>query len=241
MRLLAALDGPAVRQFPAASSALALAPAHDFGPALASWFDWTDAIALSAAVNGPAVRAHAPDAARADALRTDERELARMKAGLLKAIVGPPPAPVILPGMRAPPGLPPATDFAVQRERVLDLQQAMDAGVARLRKRVRATLAGASPALARLAELDAVLEPVVGAREHALLAGVALRLERRFERLRDAAAAEPGDIPLTDRPGEWLDTFRDELRDVLLAELEFRLLPVEGLLDALRHALPAPP
>lgn len=236
MRLLAALDSPAARQTPAKACA-----GPDFGPALAGWFDWTDAIALAAAVNGPAEPARPVGATSAQALRTEERELARLKAGLLKAIVGPPPAPVTLPGLRPPPGLPPATDFAAQRERVLDLQQAMNAGVARLRKRVRATLAATSPALARLAELDAVLEPVVGAREHALLAGVALRLERRFERLRDAAAPAAGEIPLTDRPGEWLDTFRDEMRDVLLAELEFRLLPVEGLLDALRHALPALP
>ena len=34
--------------------------------------------------------------------------------------------------------------------------------------------------------------------------------------------------------GAWLDTFRADMRAVLLAELDVRLQPVEGLLAALR-------
>ncbi|WP_455777837.1 DUF3348 family protein, partial [Burkholderia stabilis] len=35
-------------------------------------------------------------------------------------------------------------------------------------------------------------------------------------------------------PGAWLDTFRDEMQSILLAELEVRFQTVEGLLAALR-------
>jgi hypothetical protein len=36
------------------------------------------------------------------------------------------------------------------------------------------------------------------------------------------------------RPGAWLDAFRKDMRSVLLAELDIRFQPVEGLLSALR-------
>ncbi|WP_287814619.1 DUF3348 family protein, partial [Achromobacter sp.] len=35
-------------------------------------------------------------------------------------------------------------------------------------------------------------------------------------------------------PGAWLETFRKDMRSVLLAELDVRLQPVEGLLATLR-------
>ncbi|KAE8755722.1 DUF3348 family protein, partial [Paraburkholderia madseniana] len=35
-------------------------------------------------------------------------------------------------------------------------------------------------------------------------------------------------------PGTWLNTFRKDMQSVLLAELDVRLQPVEGLLAALR-------
>ncbi|HEX7936672.1 MAG TPA: DUF3348 family protein, partial [Paraburkholderia sp.] len=43
-----------------------------------------------------------------------------------------------------------------------------------------------------------------------------------------AAAAQPS------APGAWLDVFRKDMQSVLLAELDVRLQPVEGLLAALR-------
>jgi hypothetical protein len=36
------------------------------------------------------------------------------------------------------------------------------------------------------------------------------------------------------KPGAWLDVFREDMQSVLLAELEIRFQPVEGLLAALR-------
>ncbi|KAG1370508.1 hypothetical protein G6F59_018666 [Rhizopus arrhizus] len=47
-----------------------------------------------------------------------------------------------------------------------------------------------------------------------------------------ATAPEPAPVSIT--PGAWLDVFRKDMRSVLLAELDVRLQPVEGLLAALR-------
>ncbi|MGI0506756.1 DUF3348 family protein, partial [Burkholderia sp. ZZQ-2] len=112
--------------------------------------------------------------------------------------------------------------------------------------------------------LDAIMERVLGARERSLLSAVPALLGTRFGRLRDAerqaladadaeaaaaaaaesaAAADPADdgaaivnSPAVAAivPGAWLDTFRDEMQSILLAELEVRFQTVDGLLAALR-------
>ncbi len=73
------------------------------------------------------------------------------------------------------------------------------------------------------------MEQVVGAQERALLATVGARLEPRFDQLRAAQDGAP--------PGPWLERFRQEMRGLLLAELDLRLQPVEGLLEACRKSL----
>jgi hypothetical protein len=78
--------------------------------------------------------------------------------------------------------------------------------------------------MARLAAVDVVMEQVLGAQERSLLAGVPALLETHFKRLRQAA------------PDAWLDRFRRDAREVLLAELDLRFQPVDGLLEALRAA-----
>ena len=63
-------------------------------------------------------------------------------------------------------------------------------------------------------------------------------LGAHFERLRKAEQsaqeeAEAAEMPPPAKPA-WLDTFRKDMRSVLLAELDIRFQPVEGLLAALR-------
>ena len=126
-----------------------------------------------------------------------------------------------------------ATEFAPLRRRYLALQQAMEAGIGPLRARLRTTLAAKSPAMARLAAVDVVMEQVLAAREHSLLAGVPALLEKHFNRLSGNGAsmtAEPAGEP---QAGEWLHAFRKDMKSVLLAELDFRFQPIEGLLEAL--------
>ena len=89
-------------------------------------------------------------------------------------------------------------------------------------------------ALAKLAELDTVMEQVIGAQERVLLSTVAARLEPRFDQLRGSRDAPASDTPA--QPGPWLDRFCQEMRGLLLAELDLRLQPVEGLLEACRKS-----
>ena len=81
-----------------------------------------------------------------------------------------------------------------------------------------------------------ILEKALEAREHSLLATVPAMLEKRFKRLRQAALPAP-DAPETDAaPMAWLPVFHQDIRDLLLAELDFRFQPVDGLLEALRSS-----
>lgn len=226
---------------------------------LSQWFGWTDAISLSAALNG--TPAASPSGARASTGKgadAEANECNRVRAALTSAIVqdstfaqAPPAASTAAsatasrpskplaarkPGPEAPKDIaidpqaapaapdapPPLTDFAPYRQRYLARQQAMDAAVGPLRGRLRARLAGKSPAMARLAAVDVVMEQVLGAQERSLLGSVPTLLEKHFKRLRQAA------------PEGWLDAFHQDARDVLLAELELRFQPVDGLLEALR-------
>jgi len=93
---------------------------------------------------------------------------------------------------------------------------------------VRKTLATASPRLARLAALDATLERLLGGREQRLLSGVSAFLKARFEQLRQT------------QPDHWPEPFEQELQQVLVAELDLRLQPVSGLIDALAQASASP-
>ena len=216
-----------------------------FAQRLAQWFDWTHAFSLSAALGDAGARSDAPLVFGGQAaLSADERELARVRAALAKTIADAPsgaserPRRIVRP-LRGADAAPSAADqpidFATLRQRYTQCQLAMETQIVPLRRRLRSTLADRSTALAKLAELDSVMEQVVGAQERALLATVAGRLESRFDHLRGAGADAPlgGASPA----GPWLERFHHEMRGLLLAELDLRLQPCEGLLEACRKSL----
>ena len=137
-------------------------------------------------------------------------------------------------------------DFAPYRQHYQDQQRNMDLMIGPLRDNVRQILSAGSPALRQLAILDAVWEQMLAAREQKLLSAVPLRLKRRFESLRKAG--RDSDVPKKpdQSPGQslpvldgtqpaWLKVFSRELQQVLLAELEVRLEPVTGLIEALEQ------
>ena len=69
-------------------------------------------------------------------------------------------------------------------------------------------------------------------------------LARRFEELRkkNRATDSPGPVPHLDlvfrpQPEDWQRVFGNELQAVLLAELDGRLQPVAGMVDALNKLL----
>ncbi|HSI50230.1 MAG TPA: DUF3348 family protein [Ideonella sp.] len=232
VRLLAALQAPGAPSVTVAKGA--------FAERLSRWVDWRDAISLSSALNTEP----APPPARAVALpagnvaSAHERECRRVRAGLTALIEQAPagktePRPLnpTAAARRAAPE-PASIDFPAYRQRCLGVQQAMETQLGALRQRLQAALAARSPEMARLAALDAVMAPIVGAQEQALLASVPASLGLHFERLRraQAQAAAPGTVPST----EWLDLFCQDMRALLLAELDHRMQPIEGLLAALR-------
>ncbi|WP_198088876.1 DUF3348 domain-containing protein [Variovorax sp. E3] len=215
---------------------------------LSQWFGWTDDISLSAALNGGP--ASSLSSARNKVSATaEEAECARVRAALTKTVSSDSAAPRTAPNDTA-------ADFAPLRQRYLARQQAMEVAIAPLRSRLRTTLAGRSQAMAKLAAVDVVMEQVLAVQERSLLSGVPALLEKHFKRLRQAAleaqaeaeaaaaAAETETPTAPDAPGNtaaplaWQDVFHKDLQDVLLAELDFRFQPVEGLLEALRMKQP---
>jgi hypothetical protein len=116
-----------------------------------------------------------------------------------------------------------STSYAAYHQRHLKLQREMEQMIAPLRDRLRQALGRVSPTLRQLAALDAVLEQVIAPREQMLLATACNLISRRFEQLQH------------DDPASWHEAFANDWRQALLSELDLRLEPVMGLIDALRN------
>ena len=193
-----------------------------FADRLSQWLGWADAISLSAALSGSPATARSGAAADAS---TERAQCARVRSAAASAIAE---------DMRgAAMDTDTTTGFSPWRQRYLARQQAMATSIGALRGRLRETLATRSPAMARLAAVDAVMEQVLGAHEHRLLATVPALLEKHFKRLRPADPAPDAPDNPEVQPRAWLDVFGQDMQSVLLAELDIRLQPVEGLLEAL--------
>lgn len=237
-----ALGGPALIRLLARLTDLDVAePAQSLSDRLSQWLGWTDAIALSTAL---ASQAPALATAGTRAVGSaEESECVRVRSSLAKTITG---DSVFAANRRRGPAQDISTDTAVEypvfRQRYLSLQQGMEIGIATLRARLRAMLAARTPAMARLAMMDAVMERALAERERSLLAAVPGLLAGHFGRLRQAAMVPPAeddpagsvDAAAALTSDAWLDVFRKDMQSVLLAELDLRFQPVEGLLAALR-------
>jgi hypothetical protein len=194
---------------------------------LSLWLDWTHAIALSTALDGkPSV---ADDAVPAfDSAEVDE--CARVRRSLAQAIASDREGGSSKAGQADDSA---EVDYAAFRQRYLALQRSMQSATGGLRGRLRDLLAQQSVEMARLAEVDAVMELALSPREQTLLARVPALLGEHFERLRQAEQQTQEDTSTT-APRAWLEVFRKDMQSVLLAELDVRFQPVEGLLAALR-------
>lgn len=105
-------------------------------------------------------------------------------------------------------------------------QRELDAGVQRLQAQVRDRVGWMSAELARLVALDRVMGGILAAPARQLMGVTPRLLQRRFELLYGEAQADGGD------PVGWHEAFCRELQGVLLAEVEVRLLPIVGLIEA---------
>lgn len=135
-----------------------------------------------------------------------------------------------------PPAFTPYQDFYLARQRELA------AGTRQLRTRVRNVIATASPTMAHLVKLDTVFDHTLAGYTSQSFATLPTLLEKRFHTLWqgrqqmtfDQQDHDPAQCPVQDwiKPGGWLHQYCQEMQMLLLAELEVRLEPVIGLLDA---------
>lgn len=236
VRLLAELrvvENAGARQFPAER--------------LGQWIDVADAITLHAAQStgaaiSPAAR---PDLTAGCGVAVVE-EFARVRATLAESIAtscspagGATQVRLPRPGAGADPEV--AAAYGPYRRFHHAHQAAMEPVVRALRSSARRALAGGSARLRQLAALDQALDRILAGRERQLLATLPALLEQRYQELlaaHEEALADTGqadDAGLWMQPGGWLATFCDELQAVLIAELDLRLQPTLGLVEALQN------
>ncbi|WP_425512348.1 DUF3348 domain-containing protein [Xanthomonas citri] len=236
----APLSGPAfIRLLARLSNAHIAQSNHALADRLSQWIDWTRAVAVSKALDGKLPDAEdlpEPRPLDAEACARVRTALATSSVAELEALVARMRAEAHNAALAGAPVAGP--DFAPFRQHYLAMQRAMRTATGDLRGRLRDLLALVSTDMARLAEVDAVMELTLSPREQSLLNTVPSLLGAHFERLRDAAQAQhrPTDDEAAPRavPDGWLDVFRKDMQSVLLAELDVRFHPIEGLLAALR-------
>jgi hypothetical protein len=216
-------------------------PANAFAEKLGLWVDFADAITLCAAHNAnPAV---VPNGTAGSRDSGAEGEFARVRTAFVHAIT----TGVTNTGTRTrialptpKPGAPieDAIAFEPYRRYHLAHQRDMELAIRPLRTRARDLLAQTSLVLKQLAALDAAFDGILGERESKLLATLPSLMEKRFRELFQSNQQLHGDNPqasnpnLWTKPGGWLSRFLCELQAVMLAELDMRLQPTLGLIEA---------
>lgn len=217
-----------------------------FAERLGQWLDFTDAMSLFSALNGPAGTSGGTEKAGAVAVDDLTGEFSRLRCRLADSInadggLTSGKVRIKLPTLAPNTPADSAADFSPYHRYYLAHQRDMQASITPLRSKVRAVLGSRSPAQKRLAALDAALDEALSGRERDLLGTVPLLLAKRFAHLYKAHQATLGETSTTDdpslwmQPGGWLAEFCAEMQGVLLAELDMRLQPVAGLIEALSN------
>ena len=234
VRLLASLD---------------VAPTADstqtFAEKLSHWVAWTDAISLSGALGAvPAV--DADDVQTGPSARVDSvvGQLKRLRKELTESVAN----DAILSGAnRGKPRSAAVThgaaaindaaefDFAAYRRSFSAHQRTMEERIAALRAAARAVASDHSPALGQLAALDAAMDTALGVHLRRVTANVPVLLEKRFKGSHRPlqSTAMPKGVASASASGKPPAGYGQTLQALLLAEMEVRLQPVEGMIDAL--------
>ena len=227
---------------------------QDFPERMAQWLHISDAITLRGAhqaIERVRVPAAVPGTAGAEAIQALPEALRQLRTTLTQTFGRE--LHQLLTESEATGGEPdPEVEFALHQQLFHDLQRRMELSVDALRHHVRETLAASGQARwVRLAALDATLDKMLGGREQELL-GTAIPAvsRRRFDLLRREAreareAAEAItqlDMIEQSRPKapalSWLAQYSASLNAVLTAELEHRLQPVTGMVEATQVPTP---
>jgi hypothetical protein len=224
----------------------AVEPGVAFAEKLGAWLSLDDAITLHA-VHATGSTTPGSRFGSAEKISLDE-EFTRLRARLGK-LDAPTESTQLSSTRRHAPSMPSdepmdlATSYVSYRRYYLAHQRDMEASIHPFRVKVRDALTRTSPTLAKLAAMDAVFDSSLGDHERKLFARIASLLEKRFEQLRQAHQQALADTPEADNPtprtttGAWLARFWQEFQAVLRAELDARLEPTLGLIEALNHEM----
>jgi hypothetical protein len=132
-------------------------------------------------------------------------------------------------------------DYSAYRQRYAEFQRRVEWRVDPLRTHCRRVLSESCPRLHKLAELDATLEHIFAAREKAMFNKIPAILERRFL---DRQSEYLNTLPLlvTDDPEQppevnrktlaWVYKFEQDFHAIISAELDARLEPIAGMIEA---------
>jgi Protein of unknown function (DUF3348) len=185
-----------------------------FAEKLGWWVDFRQAITLHGIHSTPSAAQRLRN--KADPGEKMQAELTRRRTLLTAAIQRPLPVPDL--------SLPPAKAYEPLRRHHLLLQRDMGLQTQQLRSHVRGLLSGVSPSLQKLIELDAAFEHMLSERESQLFSTATALLEKHFKQLLKLHVQDP--------PTSWLPAFGHDLQTALLNELEVRLHPAAGLIEA---------
>lgn len=120
-------------------------------------------------------------------------------------------------------------------------QREFEMRVNALQLRVRELASAISPDMARLVVLDETMRGILSGYSRKTLATIPELLGRRFDRLIGDQRTDDAEVDSAPRvqvlaawtaPDGWLGRFQEEMRELLLAELDLRLMPILGLLEA---------
>ena len=212
-----------------------------FAERLGQWLNFADAITLTAAhgTTSPAAALRSVSTAELeDEFAAARTALARSITASCSPLAGETRIkwPAMQPGAAIE-----AVAYEPYRRFYLAHQGEMEVAIRPWRSKARQALAQTGGKLRQLAALDGALDKILGARERQLLATVPALLERRFAQLASAhqrRLAETGqadDPGLWMQPSGWLAEFCNELKMALLAELDLRLQPTVGIIEAISN------
>ncbi len=237
-------------------------PEDDVGQRLGDWLNFREAIALHGVLNPEAPLVQAPHMRRVTAMSGEalSRHVDKVWGQLEQSILqGAPPGSgmtrIDIPPAELGEPIDPKTAFEPYRRFYAAHQRQMESTLQTLRRQVRAQLGKSSSALQQLAMLDAAFENILAEREAAMLAKVAKLHEKRFvqavkthtkrqaeaiQRVSADADSAENSAPAS-QTATWLMPLRQAMRTALLAELDTRLQPVLGLLEAFNQEIPQQP
>lgn len=212
-----------------------------FAERLGSLIDFSDSILLSAAHMNLTTLSFEPTS---ESSRNVADEFLRVRTGLVQNIIKGTTPDAEPPRIKLPSPLRGATpeellNFENYHRFYALHQRDMDLKIQHLRHQVREEIGIISPSLAQLSVLDGAISDTLLVHTRRFFAVVPRLLERRFKALYESHCNHQGSLGLEDnpenwlRPGGWLARVYKDIQGLLLAELDVRIQPVIGLIEAL--------